>query len=344
MYDFELPYNELKTALNKYRIIAIRGLRRTGKTTLMNVVFNELQKPKVFLDARCMRKKKSAIVQTLIQHAHKAITDAFLDRSVRSMISEIQIALGPLSTTLTFDQATHYFAQLDSVLAKKKARLRVFIDEAQLLNSAGLDEIIAHLFDNTSHIDIVVAGSEVGLIDKLLGNKSNKALFGRPKKIIDIEKLTQTQSYEFLTLGFKQAKKKVLPMQLSETVEKLDGTIGWLTLYGFYALDEGHDDALKKVVHEGATITAAELENFLSNRILAKKRYLRILEALTVPLRWTEVKRVLEASEGKPINDKTVTKYLQELVAYGFVIKQDNKYCVADPLLVEGVRLLTPTK
>jgi len=37
------------------------------------------------------------------------------------------------------------------------------------------------------------------------------------------------------------------------------------------------------------------------------------LEGLKSGLRWVEVKRLLEASTGKKINDRFVTKYLDEL-------------------------------
>ena len=52
---------------------------------------------------------------------------------------------------------------------------------------------------------------------------------------------------------------------------------------------------------------------------------------------------MLEA-EGEKINDKTVSKYLAELEKFGFIVRDGNRYVLADPMLKKGVELLTPGK
>jgi len=51
-------------------------------------------------------------------------------------------------------------------------------------------------------------------------------------------------------------------------------------------------------------------------------------------LRGSEIKEYLERKEKKRINDKQITKYLDNLIDYGFIVKKDRKYMIADPVMI----------
>ena len=342
LYDFEKEFKEVVTAIKRNeRIIVIRGLRRTGKTSLMKVIQNQIKIPSAFLDGRIIEPKRKEVYTSLLQAAIEGIERKHLSLTLINSLKELTINLMGINVgfALRISQA---FESLDEYLEKHSQRFVFFLDEVQTLKAGNVDGIIAHLFENTKNFIFVLAGSEVGLLDELVGGKADGHLFGRPKEIIELHPLTRDQSLEFLKKGFEQIHKR--PRDLEKYVNELDGIIGWLTLFGYYSIKMPLSKALTHTKKDAAQITAQEIQRFLSNRELAKHRYLHILKAAADGITWTEAKYILEAKEGKPINDKSVSKYLQELIRYGFLVKNKGLYILADPLVKEGIKLLTPGK
>ncbi|RDD53621.1 MAG: ATP-binding protein, partial [Candidatus Korarchaeota archaeon NZ13-K] len=173
-------------------------------------------------------------------------------------------------------------------------------------------------------------------LDRLLGVGNPEApLFGRAFSEITLERLPAERSEEFLRAGFEQVGLRVPEEEISQAVSRLDGVIGWLTFYG-YLRSRGGIEALERAVEEGSRIAASEFNHFLSNRQLARRRYVEVLRTLTRPSTWTEVKRGLRLIAN--VSDKQVSSYLKELIHYGFVEKKGDLYQIADPLLAEAVR------
>ena len=48
-----------------------------------------------------------------------------------------------------------------------------------------------------------------------------------------MNRLDKSRGFEFLNNGFDQLKTKIKKEDIYEAIEKLDGLIGWLTLYGY---------------------------------------------------------------------------------------------------------------
>jgi AAA+ ATPase superfamily predicted ATPase len=211
------------------------------------------------------------------------------------------------------------------------------IDEAQDLRyMKGFDKILAHIYDYVKGIKILLAGSEVGLLDKVLGIGNPKApLFGRAFAEINLKKLSNEKSIEFLKIGFEQAGIKVNEEEINKAVLILDGIIGWLTFYG-YLRTRGYSDALERAINEGAKLIANEFKLFLEIRQMARRRYIEIMKTLIRPSRWSEVKRSLRIISNA--SDKQTSNYLKELMHYGFIEKRDDLYFISDPLLIEAVR------
>ncbi len=73
-------------------------------------------------------------------------------------------------------------------------------DEAQdFLYFPRFDSILAHVYDYLSHIKLVLAGSEIGLLDKLLGVRKVKSpLSGGPYTTITMRRLSRGKRWSFL--------------------------------------------------------------------------------------------------------------------------------------------------
>jgi len=93
---------------------------------------------------------------------------------------------------------------------------------------------------------------------------------------------------------------------INETVERLDGIPGWLTLYGnnITVRRLPHQEALEETISEGIKIVEDELNHFLDGR--DRTAYLAALKA-AAPVHWNEIRGAIEIRKGSPVNDATVS-------------------------------------
>ncbi|MDK2373222.1 MAG: ATP-binding protein [Candidatus Korarchaeota archaeon] len=343
-YDMEAELDSLESELRSSisRMVVVKGIRRTGKSSLMRVALSELGMPHVLIDLRLGGSiSPDDIYSYLSEELGKLLERRKGVRKFLSKIKEVEIAgfrieisRRSLSTLGKLVSALNEWAESEGTY------LVMAFDEAQDLRIIrGFPELLAHIYDYKERIKLLLAGSEVGLLDRLLGRGNpSSPLFGRAYAEILLKRFSRERSLDFLIRGFEQVGMSPPEGELEEAVGKLDGIVGWLTYYGYHRMRMKHEDALSRTIDEGASLAARELENFLSTRGVARKRYVEVLKILKNPSRWSDVKRGLTATLGVKISDKQISTYLRELVEYGFVEKRDGLYEIADPLLVEAAR------
>lgn len=345
LFDFEKEYASLTGAIRRGdRLVALRGTRRTGKTSLLKVAYSEIDNPKTFIDGRVIEPKAGRILSILIESALNALAERFPDIRARELLKGIGVSALGVGLEVSLDTKLKTLQDIDKLLGTRKTRLTIMIDEVQKLKAGRVDGIIAHAYEHTKNIQFVMAGSEVQLVDEVLGERAESDLYGRPKTIIPIERLPGEKCIEFLRAGFAQKHRRIPDEACNMAVENFDGIIGWHTLFGYYALTSDFDSALKKVVEEGKKIVAEEINSFLAYRPGAKRRYLTVLRLLKNEQRWSDVKNALAAKEGRPVNDRLVSKYLGELEKYGFIIKTEAGYVSADPMASRAAEMLAGTR
>ena len=117
---------------------------------------------------------------------------------------------------------------------RKAGAFYVFIDEAQKANVTDLANVLSYFYDRFPNVFFIISGSEIGLIEDVLGeNDGEHPLYGRHITKILMNRLDKSRGFEFLNNGFDQLKTKIKKEDIYEAIEKLDGLIGWLTLYGY---------------------------------------------------------------------------------------------------------------
>ena len=307
------------------RIIVIRGLRRTGKSSLMRVALNKTKVKFVLMDARELtslsrRSFESKLLQKL--RSIKGISAAVLDR-IESIEAGVRISL-----------------KNDEDIWKllKEAKPVIAVDEVQMLRGTGTEAFFAALYDNTG-CKIILTGSEVGVLDAFIGKDDPKApLFGRAYVEVKMRPLEPDKSKEFLLSGFREIGKDLDSRMMEKALQELDGIIGWLTMFGNSALTASFENALKNATKKGAELAYSELESFLGGRAAAKKRYIALLSILAEKsMRWADLKRAMEIELKEPISDSQFTNYLDSLVDYGFIITENGVYSIPDPLLKKAL-------
>lgn len=330
LFNYEEEYRQLTASVDDKRtpIVVLSGLRRTGKTSLLKIAFNECRTRKVYLDARLLGNSESEVSAALLAELGKS--DVFA--KIIGRIDSLQIPL--TNVKVMFSSKGQ---RVVDVLVKVNERggITIFIDEAQLLKPAGFDKIVAYCYDNLKSVKFVLSGSEIGMLDHFLGRDDASApLFGRAIEVVRLNPLPEEKSILFLQEGLRQLRRRSDREQLALVVRRLDGIPGWLALFGWHvSKGASFEKAVEKVFADGSKLVKSEVEKFFSTRKEARKRYLLVLSLVArEPASWAEVKEYLERKERKRINDKQVAKYLESLADYGFIEKKNGKYGLPDPV------------
>lgn len=306
-YNFEVIQEELKKAINDKLtpLIAVYGLRRTGKTSLVRVVLNSLGKKYAWIDSRDISSR---------DEFHKKLLDE-IDKFKRFRIDKL--TLKGVGLSLNFMKKG-----LDYL---NKHKFVLVIDEAQLLKRLHLDNSIAFIYDNFPNIKIIISGSETGMLKSFLGKNNAKApLYGRAVFELQTNRLGKEGGFTFLKEGAKQAKINFTDEEIITAIKELDGIIGWLTKYGWYRLKHAHKEALRRTVEEGKTLAKEEFVKFATK---AEARYKKIATSIKGGAKWDEIKKATQ------ISDKQLYVLMNRMIDSGFVEKSEGLYIIADPLL-----------
>jgi AAA+ ATPase superfamily predicted ATPase len=310
-FNYETLQNDLIEAIEDKLtpMIAIYGLRRTGKTSLIKVVLNSLRKKHIWIDGRDIQSRED-FKDKLFNETKKLKKISISNMSIKG----IELKLGFVKEGLEY---------------LNKHGIVLVIDEAQLLRRIHLDNTIAYIYDNYPKIKIILSGSEIGMLMSFLGKENAKApLYGRAVFELQTYRLEREGSYQFLLAGAHQSEIQLKEEDARDAVAQLDGIIGWLTKYGWYRLKFSHKESLKRTIAEGKYIAKDE---FIKFAVRAEKRYMQIIKTIREGAKWEEIKKKTI------ISDKQLSSMLKRLIGHGFVVKKDNTYTIADPLLEAAI-------
>ena len=328
-YDYE--YRQLKDGLKrKEKVIAIVGVRRVGKTSLLNVVYNETRNLKLWLDGRIVSEPKKEIFSAIYETA-KAGKPRIFGEIESLNLSAYGIGLG-------ITRGPESRAVIEKKI-KDSGQVCVFIDEAQRMKAKDLADVLSYFYDRFTNVSFIISGSEVGLVEEILGEAdSEHPLYGRQILKIVINRLDRNRAAEYLKTGFAQLKVNISEKENNGAISELDGLVGWLTLYGYEKGVKKSNDALGKTVQNAARIAATELSHFLK-KTRNRKLYISILRNAN-GTGWEEFRASSGKDYGKKLNPNLFAFALDRLEAHSFVEKKDQKYFLSDPLLAKAVFLV----
>jgi AAA+ ATPase superfamily predicted ATPase len=153
-----------------------------------------------------------------------------------------------------------------------------------------------------------------------------------------MENFSAQGSKDFLISGFQQIGVAVSSEVVDYAVENLDGTAGWLTLFGSRCLTKhsGSKEIVDEVASEAGRLAREEAVKLT----VMSKRYGVILNFLAGvgSAGWVQVKSAIQAKEGHSLTSSPVSKLLNMLVKSGFIQKTDDKYAITDLLMVKGIK------
>lgn len=326
-FNYHYEYREIKEAIKRgEKIISVLGVRRAGKTSLLNVIFNETKSLKLWIDGRIVSSPKKEIFSAIYDIAKAGKPKIF------GKIESLNISAFGIG--LDIKVASESLQKIEKKIKSSK-QIYIFIDEAQRMDIKELSDVLSYFYDRFSNVSFIVSGSEVGLIEDVLGEEDSKhPLYGRHITKIIMNRLDKNRAFEFLSRGFEQANLKIKKDEIYEAIEELDGLVGWLTLYGYERGIVKNKHALKKTIEIAARIVATELTNFLK-KSKNKNLYLSIIRNST-GIKWDELRTISAKDLGEPLNPSLFTFAIKKLVKYSFLEKRNNKYYLSDPLLLKA--------
>jgi uncharacterized protein len=334
-----------KNALAYSPLIVVTGLRRTGKTSFLNVAMEESEQPHTMLDLRGLPYNPSyADIIRRIEAAFNRIDRQWFSglseslkhlKGVSIMGNEVTFSWGKTGVDLP-----ELFSQIDAWAAKENKHFLLGFDEIQIVRGdKWIPQLFAHIADSYRNITLVLTGSECGLMFDFLGfDDPNAPLYGRDYVQIQMENFSRQQSKDFITTGFAQIGVSVTTQVVDYAVDNLGGIVGWLTLFGSRSLSKhsASIDTVDAVVLEAGRLAREEAVKLT----MMSKRYGVALNFLaeTGGASWGQVKSAIEVKEGHSLTNAGVSKLLNALSKTGFILKNNDKYTIADPLLVRGVK------
>ncbi|WP_456365930.1 AAA family ATPase [Thermococcus sp.] len=350
LYDRENELREFQSAVNMgENLILLLGIRRLGKSSLLNVALAESGFPYAKIDVRSLYFTHGSIPQEILA---RKILDSLLAtvsarKSLRLRLEKVLSSIRGVRVSglsVEFDRKPDLAEILEKIsLWAENENLRAIIafDEAQYLRLSGIryDGLIAYAVDNLPGIAFVLTGSEVGMLHDFLGLKNpQKPLFGRYAREIVLGRFKREESMDFLTRGFEEAGIEPGEEEIEEAVERLDGIVGWLTMYGYLrgVRKLPHAHAMDELFNMAEKLIREELSSLIQN----SRRYGVILKAVAMGnVRWSTIKEYVEFKMG-PINDAKFSILLKNLLKYGYLEKRGNEYAIPDPVVKEVVRNL----
>jgi len=365
LYDFDDQFDELMGILQEKReaapIIVIKGKRRTGKTSLIKTTLNESNLPYLFIDGGAFADMPVIKKRDLLKEIERGLNitmekEKGLRKTIAAVLKGVTwVKLDSKPPFIHFEwrkptktlNPLDLIYSLDRAAKENKTKFILVLDEAQefrRLAGYRLQNLIAHTYDHIEGVQIIVSGSQIGLLNDFLGTDDpDSPLYGRGTADISAPRISSDLAADFLQKGASQVGVKLDREVVAPVIERLDGIIGWLTFFG-NKVRRGTSvkDALNRAIEGGSKLGAKEFYNFLKvRRDQGRRRYVSLLKTVVQleNAKWSELKERLEIQEKKTIANNVFSDLLKNLVDADFLDRKDpGLYSISDPIFLHAVR------
>ena len=316
LFDRQKELEELNRNVNR-PFILLTGVRRIGKTSLLNVFLNEIGMPYILLDCRKLKENYGwkDFYQLLSKSSSKIIEFLKGIKGVRIFGGEVEFSWKGKDFVSLSDLFDHL----------NKNRLIIAFDEAQKLRgplSREIKEALAHAYDYDNNLTFILTGSEVGLLyDFLSVENPSSSLYGRYFHEIKLERFDKEMSVSFLEKGFSELSISVSDSIIEEIVNFFDGIPGWLTFAGnLYSQVKD----IEKVKEIAVNVALEELKNLLeSKRKVSEqlgKRYLHVLKCLAEEKNsWSKLRDCISEKEGSTVSSSVLSNIINQLESMSII-------------------------
>jgi len=331
IFDREKEFKELEKSLSTYPVTLILGIRRVGKSSILQAYLNE--NPGILIDCR----------ELYAESGHLTKEDLIKELQSKAGLLEKITSKFKISLDLKFmtiepreSSLREVFKELNKI-GEELGRFVIAFDEAQYLRFYGsrggkeLLALFAYAYDNLPNLRLILTGSEIGLLHDFLDITNYESpLYGRPVGEIIVEPFNRETSFEFLKHGFKEAGAEISEEEIKKAVGLLDGVPGWLVTFGVeYLKDKDFEKAIQRTFKIARGLVIGELKE-LERR---SPRYVEILNAIALGYsRWSLIRDYLRV-RGDRIPEPRLYTLLENLKKMSWIIEENETYKIIDPVV-----------
>ncbi len=334
LFGRDREITELTRLIRSRRWVVVLGPRMVGKTSLVKAVRARLRRPGAYVNLWGVRSVQG-LVEGLISGLNES--PSLRARLVRAARHVGGITAGPSGLGIAVSRPPLKTAwDLLDLLGTENKDCLVVLDELQELsaNAGALLKLLGNVFNTRPNISFVFTGSRVGLSRTLLEPTTASPLYGRAPVPLTLGPFNRSTSAQFLTRGAREAGVTLSPEEVASALDgPLDGTPGWLTLYGSHIVVEKqpHGRALAETIREGKKAAEADLGRFLAPRETGL--YWPALKAIAVGAGWGTIRESISRSTGEDVNDGKVQRVVQALMSSFLARQVDGRYEIVDPMV-----------
>ncbi|MCI4373012.1 MAG: ATP-binding protein [Thermoplasmata archaeon] len=325
---------ELVRLVEARRWVVVLGPRMVGKTSLVKAVRNRLHRPGAYVNLWGVRSVQG-LVEGLISGLNESVS--LRTRLARAARRVDGFSAGPSGLAVTSSRPPLKSAwDLLDLLGSEKRDCLVVLDEVQELssNAGALLKLLGNVFNTRPNIGFVFTGSLAGLSRTLLEPATTSPLYGRAPISLSLDPFDRATSAQFLARGAREQGVKLSGDEIAAALDgPLDGTPGWLTLFGNHVAVRRlpPSRALAETVREGKKAAEAELVHFLESRDV--NLYWPALKAIATGAGWGTVREYMGRASGESVNDGKVLRVIRGLEANYLVRQTEGRYVLVDPMV-----------
>jgi uncharacterized protein len=334
LFGRDLQVAELTRLVEARRWAVVLGPRMVGKTSLVKAVRNRLRRPGAYVNLWGVRNVQGLVEGLISGFNESASVRARLVRAARRVES---LSVGPAGLSVSAPRAPLKTAwDLLDLLGTERRDCLIVLDEVQELsaNAGALLKLLGNVFNTRPNITFVFTGSRVGLARTLLEPTTTSPLFGRAPVAVSLEPFDKSTSEQFLLRGGREAGVHLSHSDIVSALEgPLDGTPGWLTLFGNHLVVRHLPvrRAIEEAVREGKKVAEADLAHFLFSHDV--RLYWPALKAIALGASWGTIREYVSRSTGGTANDGAILRILRALESSFLARPVEGRYELIDPMV-----------
>jgi uncharacterized protein len=334
LFGREREVAELSRLVAARRWVVVLGPRMVGKTSLVKAVRNKMRRPGAYVNLWGVRTVQGLVEGLISGINESASLRARLVRAARRMDG---ISAGPSGLALNAPRRPLKTAwDLLDLLGTEPRDCLVVLDEVQELssNAGALLKLLGNVFNTRPNVTFVFTGSLVGLSRTLLEPSAASPLYGRAPVSMDLTPFDRSTAEAFLLRGSNEAGLDLSHGEIATALAgPLDGTPGWLTLFGNHLAVQGLSPAraLSETVREGKKVAESEVAHFLTNR--DSSIHWPALKAMAVGASWSTIREYIGKATRGAVNDATVLRVVRSLEAAYIAHHVEGVYRIVDPMV-----------
>ncbi|WP_231112320.1 AAA family ATPase [Stygiolobus azoricus] len=352
LYDRDKEVEEIKESVERKVWLAVYGVRRVGKTSVVNVAIND---PKYIVvkfnliriyDPKKKKYPKSSFISLFLESVNEAIKKYTLGGRVVRFISNVLgideksfiefnvVKIRAKLKRFRDEDLSSVIRELDLLSSDNKKTLVLVFDEAQELlkvNGINFPSFFHDIYDYCKSTTVIFTGSTVGILEKTLkGLEYEKPFFGRYIRRIKVEKFNEEMSKDFLLKGFDEEGIKVNEEVIREALKRFDGIPGWLTFFGAeysFRVKHGEKADIDEIEAMAIEEVRKEAKDFISNT-QSPERYSAVilsLDRLGGHGSLRDVTKVVNSILNE-VPEPRVYEILNRLVDVSFIEKEGDEY------------------